>query len=269
MSTKKRRTAKKNSGKNIFQQLLSSDYWEGYYALRDGGIVKCTDNQDGSIDWTVFSLKTGLPTAAGLYEFSESSIFSEFNAALRRKIGTDVFLRVSNQAENPDRHDEIDTILNSSPDTFALLRIENLIRHLKNRGISVFGGEIGGQDLSEDDYEGFYLLSDGDILYCRDLPDWDDSQQDSIVDGVASYVILEPSRFSMSAVSPKTFGYLSGDRFSELAEFLSSKHGRILSCLAHRDSELFGLLMKASGGDSESAALASHRLKINLCIKQE
>lgn len=269
MNPKKRRSRRNRPEKDIFQQLLSSDYWEGYYALRDGSLVKCTDNQDGNVDWTVYSLKTGAATSAGRYPFPEGGLFSEFNASLRRNVGTDIFMRISNQAENPDRHDEIDTILGAAPDTFSLLRIENLVRHLKNRGISVFGGEIGGQDLSEGDYGGFYLLGDGNILYCRDLSDWDDSEMDCIVDGVVSYMILDPSRFSTSAVSPKLFGYLSGDRFSELAELLSSKHGRVLSCLAHCGSELFSLLMKAAEGDSESAAIASHRLKINLCIKHE
>ncbi len=269
MSRTKRRTVRKNAGKGIFQQLLSSDYWEGYYALRDGGLVKCTDNQDGTVDWTVYSLRSGSPLSSGRYTYGEATEFSEFNAELRRTLGTDIYLRVSNQAENPDRHDEIDTILGSEPDTFSLLRVENLVRRLKNRGINVFGGEIGGQDLSEDDYEGFYLMGDGSILYCRDLSDWNDSELDSIVDGVASYVVLDPSRFSMGAASPKMFGYLSGDRFSELAEQLVPKHGRTVSCLAHSGSELFGQLMKASAGDGESAALASHRLRINLCVRQE
>ncbi len=268
MSRRKSRTQRNRPNRDIFQQLLSSDYWEGYYALRDGNIVRCTDTQDGSVDWTVYSLRNGSAVSSGRYVFSESALFAEFNAELRRTAGTDIFLRISNQSENPDRHDEIDTILASSPDTFSLLRIENLVRHLKNRGISVFGGEIGGQILSEGDYEGFYLLGDGGILYCRDLPHWDDSDMDSIVDGVASYVVLDPTHFSMDAVSPRLFGYLSDDRFSELAEHLAPKHGRVVSCLAHCDSELFGHLMKASEGDSESAAIASHRLRINLCIKQ-
>ncbi len=268
MSTGKRRNIRNHPPKGIFQQLLSEDYWEGFYALRDGNIVKCTDSQDGNVDWTAYSLRNGAPTATGRYAFTEAAVFADFNADLRRSIGTDVFLRVSNQAENPDRHEEIETILGSSPDTFSLLRVENLVRHLKNRGINVFGGEIGGQELSEGGYEGFYLLGDGGILYCRDLSNWDDSELDSIVDGVVSYYVLDPARFSADSVSPRLFGYLQGDRFSELAEHLSPRHGRVVSCLAHCGSEMFGLLAKASEGDAESAAIASHRLKINLCIRR-
>ena len=267
MTSKSRRARRKNPGRNIFQQILSEDYWEGYYALRSGNVLKCQDALDGNVDYTVYNLRNGTVVDAGRFAYGEDTTFAEMDAEISKKIGSGIYLRISNQSENPDRHEQIDSILNSAPDTFSLLRVQNLVKHIKNRGINVFGGAIGGQDLSEGRYEGFYLFEDGMILYCRDVPNWDDDSVDCIVDGVVEYAVYDPSQFSQDAVHTEVFGYLEGEKLSELAVSLEPEHGRIIKCLAHTDSELFSLLIDALSGNPESAALASHRLKLNLCIK--
>ena len=269
MNGRSRKARRRNPGRNIFQQVLSEDYWEGYYALRDGNVLKCQDALDGNVDYTVYSLRTGLPVCAGRFAYGEETTLADMDAEISKKTGSGIYLRISNQSENPDRHEEIDSILGSAPDTFSLLRVQNLVRHIKNRGINVFGGEIGGQDLSEGNYEGFYLFEDGMILYCRDVANWDDGSVDSIVDGVAEYAVYDPARFSQDAVSARMFGYLEGEKFSELAISLEPEHGRIVSCLAHAGSELFSQLNEALAGNAEAAARASHRLKLNLCIRAQ
>ena len=267
MNGRSRKARRRNPGRDIFQQVLSEDYWEGYYALRNGSVLKCQDALDGNVDYTVFSLKNGTVVCAGRFAYGEETTFAELDAEVSKRTGSGIFLRISNQSENPDRHEEIDSILGSAPDTFSLLRVQNLIKHIKNRGINVFGGAIGGQDLSEGGYEGFYLFEDGKILYCRDVANWDDGSVDSIVDGVAEYAVYGPAQFSQDAASVRTFGYLEGEKFSELAISLEPEHGRIVSCLAHAGSELFSQLNEALAGNAEAAARASHRLKLNLCIR--
>ena len=262
-----RRARRRNPDRNIFQQVLSEDYWEGYYALRDGNVIRCQDALDGNVDYTVYSLRNGSVTATGRFPYGEETTFADMDSEVSKNVGSGIYLRVSNQSENPDRHEEIDSILGSAPDTFSLLRIQNLIRHIKNRGINVFGGAIGGQDLSEGGYEGFYLFEDGRILSCRDVANWDDDAVDSIVDGVAEYAVYDTAQFSRDASPMRTFGYLEGEKFSELTMSLEPEHGRIISCLAHAGTELFGQLSAALDGDAGSAALASHRLKLNLCIR--
>ena len=168
-------------------------------------------------------------------------------------------------AEQPDRDEAIDRILEEK-ERFELLRIQNLIRKLRSRGINIFGGPIGSQDLFEDDFEGFYLLSDGKILYCRDRSVWDEDMMDGLVDGVVSYYILDPQKFSIGASKEQCYGSLRGDRFSDLAETLYKEHGRVVSVLAKHGTELFTDMRKALGGDSHSAAVASHHLRINLCV---
>lgn len=249
------------------EQILSEDYWEGYYAMRSGDLIKCTDSVAGSVDYCVYDLRKGTRKDEGRFAYTEGTLFSDFAREAAGTTRSEIFLRISDQAENPDRHDQIDSILNGTPDAFSLLQIQNLVRHIKNRGISVFGGPIGGQDLYEGDFEGFYRMEDGSILYCRNLQNWDDDDIDSIVDGVVSYLILDPERFDIDSVSPKLFGYLDGEKFSELAEHLSPSHGKITACLGHRDDEMFGRLFKAMNGDPESASIASHRLRINLNIR--
>ena len=262
-----RRTRRRNPGRNIFQQVLSEDYWEGYYVLRNGNLIKFQDASDSNADYTVYNMRNGTVAEAGRYAYGEGTTFAEMDAEISGKIGSGIYLRISNQAENPDRHEEIDSILGSSPDTFSLLRVQNLVKHIRNRGISVFGGAIGGQELSQGGYEGFYLFEDGCILYCRDVPNWDDDAVDCIVDGVAEYAVYDPAQFSRDAVPAKMFGYLEGEKFSELAVSLEPEHGRITACLAHAGSEVFGYLMGALSGDAEAAALANHRLRLNLCIR--
>lgn len=267
MNGRSRRARRKNPGRNIFQQVLSEDYWEGYYALRNGNVLKCQDALDGNVDYTVFSLRNGTPVCAGRFAYGEETTFADMDKDISKKVGSGIYLRISNQSENPDRHEEIDSILGSAPDTFSLLRVQNLVKHIKNRGINVFGGAIGGQDLSEGNYEGFYLFEDGKILYCRDVANWDDGSVDCIVDGVTEFAVYDPAQFSQDAVSMRTFGYLEGEKFSELAVSLEPEHGKISSCLAHAGTELFGQLSEALAGNAEAAAIASHRLKLNLCIR--
>lgn len=243
-------------------QVLSEDYWEGYYAMRNGDLVKCIDSSNGNVDYCTYNLRKGLPGEAGRFGYTEGTVFGDFNRELAKKTRSEIFLRITDQAENPDRHEQVDSILNGMPDTFSLLQVQNLVRHIKNRGISVFGGPIGGQDLYEGDFEGFYRLEDGNILYCRNLQNWNDDDVDSIVDGVVYYDIIDPVDYR-SVIKPKLFGYLDGEKFSELAEHVSPSHGRVISCLGQRGSGFFDLLYKAMNGDMESASVASHRMKNN------
>ena len=261
------RRSKKNTvrPKGISQQILSEDYWEGYYALGDNTVVKCTDKEEWCAEAAVFSLANGAEKERFLFRYEPGAQFSQLADEIASRGHGKIILRISDAAEQPDRDEAIDRILENK-ERFELLRIQTLIRKLRTRGINVFGGPIGGQDLFEDDYEGFYLLSDGKILYCRDRPVWDEDMMDGLVDGVVSYYILDPQKFSIGATKEECYGSLRGDRFSDLAETVYKDHGRVVSALAKHGTELFTDMRKALGGDSHAAAVASHRLRINLCV---
>ena len=119
MNVRSRKARRRNPGRDIFQQVLSEDYWEGYYALRNGSVLKCQDALDGNVDYTVFSLKNGTVVCAGRFAYGEETTFAELDAEVSKRTGSGIFLRISNQSENPDRHEEIDSILGSAPDTSA------------------------------------------------------------------------------------------------------------------------------------------------------
>ena len=258
----KKRTARP---KGISEQILSEDYWEGYYALGDSTVVKCIDAEDGCAEAAVYSLTNGSETDRFTLRYEPGSMFSILADEIAARGHGKIILRISDAAEQPDRDEAIDRILEGK-ERFELLRIQNLIRKLRSRSINIFGGPIGSQDLFENDFEGFYLLSDGKILYCRDRSVWDEDMMDGLVDGVVSYYILDPQKFSIGASKEQCYGSLRGDRFSDLAETLYKEHGRVVSVLAKHGTELFTDMRKALGGDSHSAAVASHRLRINLCV---
>ncbi|MCQ2084818.1 MAG: hypothetical protein MJZ21_01565 [archaeon] len=251
--------------RSIFKQSLTEDYWEGYYVLANGHVVKCSDIDGESIAYSVYSLRSGKKTIEDSFKIIEDATFREFARAVADKSGSEIYMRISNEAENPDRHDEIESILNE-PDRFGLLRIQNLIKYLKNRSINIFGGKLGGRQFYDGECGGFYLLEKGGILFCRDLTNWDDSKVDKIVDGVESYRILDPLKFNLTDSSEQYFGYLQGDRFSILLESLIRKHGKAMVCLAEEGSEMYDILLEALNGDGKAAALASHKLKMNICI---
>ena len=263
--TAKRTRKKKSRPKSFSEQVLSEDYWEGYYALSDTAVVKCTDVGDGCAEAVFYNLANGSETDRFQFSYEPDTLFSQLAEGIAEHGSGKIILRISDAAEQPDRDEAIDRILEGG-ESFELLRIQNLIRKLRSRGIKVFGGPIGGQDLFEDDYEGFYLLADGNILYCRDRSVWDEDMMDDLVDGVVSYYVLDPQKFSLGASKEQCYGSLRGDRFSDLAEVLYKDHGRVISALAKHGTELFTEMRKALSGDSHAAAVASHRLRINLCV---
>ena len=262
---RKRPKKKTSAPKDFNQQILSEDYWEGFYAVSDTLVVKCTDLDGKTAEISSYSLTNGAMTQTFQIPFTEGTPFSVLSEEVSNHGIGHIIIRISNAVEHPDRHDAIESILMGA-DRFELLRIQNLVRRLRSRGLTIFGGPIGSQDLFFDDYEGFYLLSDGNILYCRDKTAWAEDMMDQLVDGVVSYYIIDPRRFSLESSGEQLFGFLRGDRFSELAEHINRDHGRVTAELAAHGTELFGHMRKALGGDKNSAAIASHRLKMDLCL---
>lgn len=253
--------------RTMFEQILCEDYWEGHYALRNGSVVKCFDCDDGMAGYAVFDLRTGKKVCEGTFAFKEEQTFNELAKVIAGTSGSSIYLRISNESENPDRHEEIDSIL-ENPDPFELIRIKNLVSHLKSRSINIFGGKLGGMSLGEGPVEGFYLLESGRILLCRNISVWESDKMDRIVDGVIGYRVLDPASFDIPSSKEHYFGYLDDEKFSDLAESLVDKEGIVKTQIARTDSELFSVLTSAGEGDAGSAALASHRLRMNICIKR-
>ena len=239
------------------------DYWEGFYVSGSDNIVECTDMCQSTLGYTVYGITTGKVLKTGNLQYDDAALFSSLNSELRDVCPTGLTLRLSDAVETPDRHAEIQRIL-SEGDRFQLFRIRDLVRRLLTKGIVFFGGPIGGSDLYDAGYEGFYLLADGMIVYCRDSSDWDPSKTGCIADGAVSYWMIDPSSFSMPPESEKLYGFLRGDRFSDFAESLYGEHGDVKNRLGAVGDEMFGLLMSASKGDKDAAARASHRLRIQI-----
>ena len=240
---------------------LCDDYWEGFY-LSDGCVVLCSDPDGKSVEYSVYSLKDGTVTEAGSIPYAEGDMFGKVSEALRARHGIVLHLMVSSEAEHPDRHAEILRVLESG-EVFDMVRIHDLVNRLSTPSLRMFIGKIGGMSLYEGRYEGFYLLSDRTILYCRDCTDWDPSQTGSIADGAVMYWILKQQEFSLARAEKRTEGYLFGDTF---ADFITRLPGdrRLVSALGLRGSEEFTLLENALDGDGRSAELANHRMRLSL-----
>ena len=247
------------------KQILSQDYWEGYYASGSDIIVRCTDADDHVLRYEVFDLKKGDLVREGEFTYSDESTFAEVSAAIGDALPTALTLRVSDAVETPDRQAEIDRILEEK-DGFAMFRIRDLIKRLRSKGINVFNDSVGRQDLYDGGYEGFYLLSDGNVVYCRDGGVWDPDEVGMIADGVVEYTLLPQDSFRIEGKKSCKYGFLRGDLFSDFEEGQYAEHGKAVRCLGKRGDEMFGLLMEASEGNKASAARASHHLKLDLRV---
>jgi len=254
---------KKQPVRTLFDQVLEEDYWEGYYAASSNNVVCFEDCEGSSVSIRAYSLNDGKQVFEESVKIVPSMTFRMLSDRIAAEHGCSVFLRLSDSIGNPDRHEEISRIF-ASGDRFELMRIGALVQHLRSKGISILGGVMGGRDLYDGGYEGFYLLKDGKILYCRDCSEWDQSRMDYIVDGVVSYFVLEPGSFSLDFSREDYFGYLRGESFSDLNEYLSKDHGRVVSELGVAGSEIYGILMDALGGNPEAVSVASHKLRLNL-----
>ena len=260
MSGSRRR---KKTSKPIGEQVLSMDYWEGFYASGPDIAVELTDMSQSSLGYTIYRLSDGKVLKQGTMDYREESTLSSVNMEISDVCPSGLTLRLSDSVETPDRHAELQRLMEEG-DRFQLFRVRDLIRRLLSKGIIPFGGPIGEQDLYDADYEGFYMMEDGNILYCRDSMDWDPSKTGCIADGAVSYWVVDPSSFSLPPQKEQLYGFLRGDRFAEFAESLYSKHGRVRSCIGKSGDELFSWLMDAAEGDSGAAARASHRLRITV-----
>ena len=140
--------------------MLSMDYWEGFYASGSDTIVECTDMCQSTLGYTVYGITTGKVLKTGSMQYTDGTTFSSLNSEIKDVCPTGLTLRLSDAVETPDRHAEIQRIL-SEGDRFQLFRIRDLVRRLLTKGIVFFGGPIGGSDLYDAGYEGFYLLADG------------------------------------------------------------------------------------------------------------
>jgi len=247
----------------IGEQVLSMDYWEGFYASGPDTVVECTDMCQSTLGYAVYNLSSGKKLKEGTLQYGEDTCLSAVGKEISDVCPRGLTLRISDAVETPDRHAEIQRLLGEG-DRFGLFRIRDLVKRLLSKGIVFFGGNIGSQDLYDGDYEGFYSFSDGCILYCRDSSDWDPSKTGCIADGAVSYWIVSPEDFGMPAEGERLYGFLRGDRFSDLAETLYKEHGRITGCVGRKGDEMFGLMMSASEGDMESAAIVSHRLRMSI-----
>lgn len=251
--------------KNITEQSLFEDYWEGYYAVGEQFVAKLTDQSDMCARISVYGLSDGKRHDKFDVTYGIEDTVSVLDEELSRhgfgRLGT----RISDSAINPDREEEIAEIL-ARGERFELILIKNLVRTLKYRTIDMMAGSVGGQELALRDYEGFYLLADGKVLYCMNTDDWDLERLGKISDSAVKYYVLDPKRFSLIYSKPCYYGYLVGDRFSGLIESLSKEHGNSVSVLARRSDGLYPKFVKALSGDTGSAAVAGHRTGLDLRV---
>lgn len=268
MRTKHRPDTRKSETELLLEQSLSNDYWDGYYSLGRSDIAKFSDYSDRCARITIISLTDGSMKDEFDVSYQENSVFLLLSEAVFSKGYGRIGLRLSDSLSNPDREEMIDNIVQKK-DYFELLRIKELIESLKTRSIGGFGGRIGNQVLSDLDYEGFYRLSDGKILFCKDLKCWDYGSIDRIADGVTVCLTLDPERFSLQNSKQIIHPYLEGDRFSDLMEEMSRRGMAVESEIARNGEELYDLLSKALEGDLESASIAGHRLRCDIRIPSQ
>ena len=264
----KKSNIRKRVPETMLGQSLADDYWDGYYSLGRSDVARFEDHSDRCARVTVISLNDGTEKDGFDIPYLEDSKFSFLADAVSSRGYGKIGLRLSDSLANPDREEMIDTILQNK-DYFELLKIKILIESLKTRSIGGFGGRIGNQVLSDTDYEGFYRLSDGKMLFCREMRCWDYESIDRIADGVAVCLALDPANFSLHNSKRMIHPYLDGDMFSDIMEELSKKGMSVVSVIAKKDDELYALLSKALEGDRESASIAGHRLKFNICIPKD
>ena len=220
--------------------------------------MKCTDHDSHVVRIDVYDLRDVNYHRFTLVPWKDGSLFSSLNGYA----GCRMNLRVSDAVETPDRHAEIERILEGR-DPMRFFLISALIKRLRSRGITFFGGPVGSQDLYDAGYEGFYLLSDGLIAECRDAGAPDPDSVGCIADGAVSYTVLSPAHFSVDSEA-RLYGFLRGDRFSDFEETLYKGHGKVVSCLGRKGEEMHDILSKARRGDAQAAAVASHRLRLNI-----
>ncbi len=259
------KSERKNDTEVLMEQSLSQDYWDGYYSLGNSDIVKFTDHSENCARITITSISTGKVKDEFEVRYEDDSKFSTLCNAIATKGYGNIGLRLSDSLSNPDREEMIESVLQKK-EYFELLQIKKLIETLKTRPINGLYGRMGNQVLSDENYEGFYKLSDGRILYCKEMKHWSQDSIGCIADGVAVYYILKPEKFYTPDSEMILHPYLDGDTFSDIIEELSKKGIGVNSIIAQEKDDLYLILMKALEGDKESASIAAHRLRCNICI---
>ncbi len=256
---------RKNDSEALMEQSLSQDYWDGYYSLGNSDIAKFADQSENCASITIVSISTGNVKDRFEVRYEEDSKFSALCNAVYSKGYGKIGLRLSGSLSNPDREEMIESVLQKK-DYFELLQIKKLIETLKTRPIRGLYGRIGNQVLSDGNYEGFYRLSDGRILCCNEMKNWSHESIGCIADGVAVCHILKPEMFCIRKSETMLHPYLDGDTFSDIIEKLSKNGIGVDSVIAQKTDELYHTLMKALDGDMDSASIASHRLRCNICV---
>lgn len=159
---------------------MASEYWEGFYAFGEGSVVRLGEGPDGGTA-TGYSLRDGKQTFSFGFRIEEDTRIDQVFARVYSECGERYRVRLSSEVETPDRHAEIEAALERG-DPFSMASIKELTKRLMSDCIITMGGLMGYRDLYDGDYAGFYLLTDGSVMRCRDLTQWDDSM--GIVDGV-------------------------------------------------------------------------------------
>lgn len=268
MKKKHGRNIRKSETEILSEQSLSDDYWDGYYSLGSSHIAKFSDHSDRCARISVFSLRDGSLTDEFDVMYREDSRFAFLADSLSSKGYGGIGIRLSGSLSNPDREDMIERILQTG-DYFELLKIKGLIDTLKSRTIRGLNGAMGNRVLSDRNYDGFYGLSDGRLLYCRDLNCWDCEYLDRIADGVALCLILRPDRFSEIDSEKIIRPYLEGDTFSDIMDELAKDNISVRSVIARKGNELFGILSDALDGNEGSASVAAHQLRCEIRIPRK
>lgn len=237
---------------------LSSVYWEGYYAFSGGIIVELSEPEQDVCLVTGYSLTDGKEVFRYDFTIGADTQIDDCFRDLRNNKGISYRTRVSGAVDTPDRHASVEEALQSR-DPFSLASINELTKRILSAGIKTLGGPMGSRDLFEREYEGFYLMSDGSVLRCRDLCQWDPSI--GIVDGAAGCSFHRVDSLANPPYDWMTVGYLRGETFSDLADRFVDAHGRPLCELGLEGSEDCSLLLSAVSGDLSACEVLRHRIR--------
>lgn len=240
-------------------------YWSGFYYPGGSKLMRLSEDDSRCI-CTLYSLRDGKETETFPIGLCEGTTFEDLRSMIRGTCGESPGMEIANEVSNPDRFEQIDETL-AAGNPLSMSRIFDLISRIRSEGMIVHGGAVGGQNLSDGGYEGFYLLGDGTVLFCRELVDWSDDGSGPIADGAVSCTVFVQSEFPKIS-EEYVVCYLDGDLFSDLEERMPGRHGIAKACLAHCGCEEYELFIRAAGGDAESASILNHRLHLSLGIRR-
>ena len=159
---------------------MASEYWEGFYMFGDSVAVRLSDGPAGGTA-TGLSLRDGGILFTFDFPIDEDTVIGSVFDRVSSECGERFRVRLSSEVDTPDRHAEIEAAIGRG-DPFSTASVKELAKRLMSSGIITMGGPMGYRDLYDGGYAGFYLMSDGSVLRCRDLTQWDLSM--GIVDGV-------------------------------------------------------------------------------------